>query len=72
MDRKPDDKKDVKKFDLSDQMQITSSTECTGMVPTPPQNDAEVDGYSDLFHVMQQKVEYVESTKRPNDKPKKP
>lgn len=35
-------------------MDVVSSTEMTGMVPTPPLDDSEVEGYRSLFPVRQQ------------------
>lgn len=32
--------------DLSD---VASATECTGLMPTPPQNDAELESYQQLY-----------------------
>lgn len=37
-------------------LDISSATECTGMVPTPPLTDAEVEGYSDVYSVPQKKA----------------
>lgn len=36
-------------------LDIVSSTECTGMFYKPPINDEEVEGYTDIYHVPQQK-----------------
>ncbi len=35
-------------------LDIASITECTGMIPTPPLNDDEVDNYADIYSVPQQ------------------
>lgn len=41
-------------------LDISSSTECTGMVPTPPLTEAEVEGLSSIYSVPQQKVSMVD------------
>jgi len=40
---------------------IASSTECTGMIPTPPLTDEEVDNYNDIFSVTQQSAHNAKS-----------
>lgn len=30
---------------------VSSATECTGLMPTPPANDAEAEAYTDLYAV---------------------
>mgnify|MGYP000303690649 CR=1 FL=1 len=35
-------------------LNITSATDCTGMIPTPPLTDEEVNGYADIYTVPQQ------------------
>jgi len=40
---------------------IASSTECTGMIPTPPLTDEEVDNYNDIFSVTQQNADNAKS-----------
>ena len=30
---------------------VVSTTECTGLIPTPPQNEAEAESYTDLYAV---------------------
>lgn len=37
-------------------LDISSANECTGMVPTPPLTEAEVEGYSDVYSVPQKKA----------------
>jgi len=48
-------------------LDITSATECTGMVPTPPLTEAEVEGYSSVYSVPQKRV----PQKGKNSTPKK-
>lgn len=43
--------------DMIGQNGVFSATECTGMIPTPPLNDEQVEGYLDIFHVPQQKAQ---------------
>lgn len=35
-------------------LDIASTTDCTGMIPTPPLNEYEVDNYADIYSVPQQ------------------
>lgn len=35
---------------------ISSATECTGMVPAPPLTEAEVEGYADVYAAPQKKA----------------
>ncbi len=30
---------------------VVSGTECTGLIPTPPETDSEADSYSDLYTI---------------------
>ena len=41
-------------------LDITSACECTGMVPTPPLTEAEVEGWSSVYSVPQKKVSMVD------------
>ncbi|MGE5494385.1 MAG: hypothetical protein ACM3S4_03665 [Burkholderiales bacterium] len=50
----PDDP-EVNPYDFYSGVSIGSQTECTGMVPTPPLDDAQVDGYHDIHSIPQQK-----------------
>ncbi len=42
------DKKKNRMFGKKDPFDVASSTDCTGLVPSPPQTDAEADAYSEL------------------------
>lgn len=42
-------------YDYYDTQNITSQTDCTGMIPAPPLDDAQLDGYHDIFSIQQQK-----------------
>lgn len=35
-------------------LDIASTTDCTGMIPTPPLNEEEVENYADIYSVPQQ------------------
>jgi len=54
MDKKNTKKKDSFRDDDSSGMEITSMTECTGMMYKPPVTDGDVEGYSDIYPVPQQ------------------
>lgn len=41
-------------YDFYAGLNIGSQTECTGMIPTPPLNDAQTDAYHDIYSVPQQ------------------
>lgn len=36
---------------LEEMMDVASATECTGLMPTPPANDAEAESYTELYPV---------------------
>jgi hypothetical protein len=42
-------------YDFYQGLNVGSQTECTGMIPTPPLDDAQLDGYHDIYSVPQQK-----------------
>ena len=42
-------------------LDITSATECTGMVPAPPLTEAEVEGYEDMYSVPQKRATQVDA-----------
>ena len=44
-------------------LDIASSTECTGMVPSPPLDEAEVEGYADIYSVPQKQAENAREMK---------
>lgn len=41
-------------YDFYQGLNIESQTECTGMIPTPPIDDVQLDGYHDIYSVPQQ------------------
>lgn len=53
-EKKPTEKDYLEDDYLS--LDITSATECTGMVPTPPLTEAEAEGYSDICSMPQKKA----------------
>lgn len=36
---------------FEDDFSVMSSAECTGLQPTPPQNEAEAESYSDIYDI---------------------
>jgi hypothetical protein len=46
---------EANEYDFYSGVNIGSQTECTGMIPTPPLDDAQLDGYHDIYSVPQQK-----------------
>lgn len=54
-------------YDMLAQNDVVSSTECTGMIATPPLNDEQVDGYLDIFHVPQQKAVVAKKADNPEE-----
>ncbi len=54
----PKKKKDSSSYpfdDFPDPLEVISSTECTGLVPTPPQSEGEADAYTELKNIPQPK-----------------
>jgi hypothetical protein len=47
------DKKEMDEYDYLN-MNITSRSECTGMIPTVPLDEAQQEGYSDICPMPQQ------------------
>lgn len=43
-------------FDLDD---VASMTECTGLIPTPPESEAEAESYTDLYPIPRPQKEAV-------------
>lgn len=37
--------------DLEDDFSVMSATECTGLIPTPPLDDAQADSYGEIYDV---------------------
>ncbi len=35
---------------------VVSSTECTGLIPTPPLSVAETESYTEIYHIPQPKI----------------
>lgn len=58
MDKNKDIKKDTHPVpDLSDNydyLKASSATDCTGILPTPPQTSAELDSYLDVYNFLPQ------------------
>jgi len=52
--------------DFVDPIEVISSTECTGLIPTPSKTEAESESYSDLYDVHQPKNKKIDSLKRGN------
>lgn len=50
------DKYNLSRKDDYKSLDITSATECTGMVPTPPLTDAQTEGLSGVYSVPQKKA----------------
>jgi len=48
-------------------LEITSSTECTGMIPVPPLDDAEVDAYAEIYSVHQKKAYNAKKSDSPEE-----
>ena len=38
---------------LEEMMDVASATECTGLMPTPPADDAQAESYTELYPVPQ-------------------
>jgi hypothetical protein len=56
---------DSKYLDEMMPIDVVSTTECTGMILTPPLTEDEVDGYTDIFHVQQQKATSAQKADNP-------
>ena len=39
--------------DLYDMNTVASATECTGLIPTPPNNEGEAEAYTDIYNIPQ-------------------
>ena len=48
---------------LNDESGVVSATECTGLMPTPPQNSDEAQSYSEIYVVPKVKNEYKKTKK---------
>jgi hypothetical protein len=63
-------------YDYYDIKNIGSQMDCTGMIPTPPLDDAQQEGYHDIYSVPQQigtgaiKKENAEEQKRKSSRPR--
>lgn len=40
---------------LEDTLKVTSANDCTGLIPSAPQSDAEADAYTDLYDIPNSK-----------------
>lgn len=47
--------KEILPEDVLDIESTVSATECTGLMPTPPQNEAEVEAYTQIYDIPQPK-----------------
>lgn len=52
-------------YDYYDIKNIASVSDYTGTIPTPPLTDEEVEGYSDIYFVPQQKAENAKKADSP-------
>ena len=50
---------------------LASTTESTGMIPTPPLTDAEVEGYESLFYRPQQEADNARKADSPQEQKNK-
>lgn len=50
---------------------LASTTETTGMIPTPPLTDAEVEGYESLFYRPQQEADNARKSDSPEEQKNK-
>ncbi len=53
-DKERNDSPEENPYDFYAGLNIGSQTECTGMIPTPPTNEVQLDGYHDIYSVPQQ------------------
>ncbi len=44
---------DIADYDFLDVVGVASATECTGLMPTPPIKESDVDSYTDLYDIPQ-------------------
>lgn len=54
MDRKKDTHPVPDLTDQYDYLKASSATDCTGVLPTPPQTSAELDSYLDVYNFLPQ------------------
>jgi hypothetical protein len=71
MEKKRDQNKDALFADDRFTMGIVSATEVTGMVPTPPLDEDEADGYGDLFPVRQERASAAQRADSPDEQEKR-
>lgn len=48
-----------------DNFQVSSTTDCTGLMPRPPQSEAEMEAYEDLYQFLPPVVEIEEEPSDP-------
>lgn len=48
---------------------VVSGTECTGLIPTPPENEQEAESYTDLYAVPEPAGDDKKSRKAAKNKP---
>lgn len=56
MKRKPEVR--PKKKDFYDLEEVSSATDMTGLIPTPPQNEAEAESYGSLYSAQDRKPKH--------------
>jgi len=49
--------KQLEKDDFLSSNTVTSSMECTGLIPALPNTEEEAENYSDLYHIPKQEVD---------------
>lgn len=43
---------------------VVSGTECTGLIPTPPENDQQSEAYSDLYTIPKPDAQHGKSSRK--------
>ncbi len=62
---------EANQYDFYQGLNIESQMECTGMIPTPPIDEAQLDGYHDIYSVPQQCASAAGESKNAADQKKK-
>lgn len=44
---------DLDDYDFLEMSGVASSTDCTGLIPTPPLEEADADSYTDIYNIPQ-------------------
>lgn len=66
-----DNDPEVNPYDFYAGLNLESQTECTGMIPTPPVDDVQQDGYHDIYSVPQQCASGAKRAENAADQKKK-